>query len=119
VRELLNWIVANVVGIASPANGGPVERYDYIRRCATGARPAGVPEPIAELISRYAPVVAILNDFYWNLFGESRATPYPAQEIMQAMTLVPGFAPDPPPQSPADSHPLERRTTGSRQRQDQ
>lgn len=100
MRELLNWTVANVVGIADPDTGGPVERYDYIRRCAAGARPAGAPEPVAELISRYAPVVAIMNDFYWNLFGETRATPYPAQEITQAMTLIPGFAPDPPPHSP-------------------
>jgi hypothetical protein len=104
VRELLNWIVANVVGIAAPDTGGPVERYDYIRRCAAGARPAGAPEPVAELISRYAPVVAILNDFYWNLFGESRETPYPAQEITQAMAMVPGFAPAPSPHRPANSH---------------
>ncbi|BCB74466.1 hypothetical protein Pflav_008760 [Phytohabitans flavus] len=93
-------MVANVVGIPAPDTGGPVERYDYIRRCAAGARPVGVPEPVAELISRYAPVVAILNDFYWNFFGESRATPYPAQQITQAMPLIPGFAPDPPPHSP-------------------
>jgi hypothetical protein len=93
MRELLNWIVANVVGIANPDTGGPVERYDYIRRCAMGAQPAGAPESIAELITRYAPVAAILNDFYWNFFGETRATPYPAKEIAQAMTLIPGFAP--------------------------
>ncbi|QSB15121.1 serine/threonine protein phosphatase [Natronosporangium hydrolyticum] len=80
VRELLNWMVANIVGIPEPA-----ERYDYLRRCAKGASPTGVPEPVAELISRHAPAVAILNDFYWNLFGESRETPYPAQEIAQAM----------------------------------
>jgi hypothetical protein len=86
MRELLNWIVANVVGIAAPDTGGPVERYDYIRRCAAGARPTGAPEPLAELISRYAPVATVMNDFYWNVFGETRATPYPAQEITQAMT---------------------------------
>jgi hypothetical protein len=91
VRELLNWIVANVVGIAASGTGGPVERYDYIRRCAAGARPAGAPEPVAELISRYASVVAIMNDFYWDVFGVSRATPYPAQEIAQAMAVIPGF----------------------------
>jgi hypothetical protein len=79
MRELLNWIVANVVGIAAPDTGGPVERYDYIRRCAAGARPTGAPEPVAELITRYAPVAAVMNDFYWNLFGVSRTTPYPAQ----------------------------------------
>jgi hypothetical protein len=85
MRDLLNWIVAHVVGIPGPVSGGPVERYDYIRRCAAGAPPAGAPEPIAALISRYAPAVAILNDFYWNIFGESRTTPYPAHEIEQAM----------------------------------
>lgn len=131
VRELLNWTVAKIVGIAAPDTGGPVERYDYIRRCAKGARPAGAPEPVAELISRYAPVVAIMNDFYWNLFGETRATPYPAQEIAEAMTLIPGFAPDPPASQPANSHlqresgalrlttDVEQQAVDSHQRQDQ
>jgi hypothetical protein len=96
-RELLNWIVAHVVGIADPPTGGPVERYDYIRRCAAGAQPTGAPVPIAELISRYAPVAAIMNDFYWNIFGVSRATPYPAQEITRALAMIPGFEPAPSP----------------------
>ncbi len=85
VRELLNWIVENIVGIPTPAAGGPRERYDYLRRCAAGASPTGVPEPVAELIRRHAPAVAIMNDFYWNFFGESRDTPYPGQEIATAM----------------------------------
>lgn len=90
MRELVNWVVANVVGIAAPETGGPVERYDYIRRCAAGTQPTGTPAPIAALISRYAPVAAIMNDFYWNVFGASRATPYPAQEITRAMARIPG-----------------------------
>jgi hypothetical protein len=85
MRELLNWIVAHVVGIPGPLSGGPVERYDYIRRCAAGARPAGAPEPFADLITRYAPIVAVLNDFYWDLFGVSRETPYPADEMTRAI----------------------------------
>jgi hypothetical protein len=93
VRDLLNWMVANVVGIADPDSGGPVERYDYIRRCAAGAPPVGAPEPIAELISRYAPVVALLNDFYWDFYGVSRTMPYPADEIARAMAAIPGFEP--------------------------
>jgi hypothetical protein len=101
VRELLNWTVAKVVGIAAPETGGPVERYDYIRRCAAGAPPAGAPEPVAELISRYAPVAAIMNDFYWNVYGVSRTTPYPAQEITQAMAVDPSFAPVLSPHGPA------------------
>lgn len=102
VRELLNWIVANVVGIAALDTGGPVERHDYIRRCAEGALPASAPEPVAELISCYAPVVAIMNAFYWDLFGVSRATPYPGQEITQAMAMIPGFGPVPSPHNPAN-----------------
>ena len=80
VRELLNWMVANIVGIPAPA-----ERNEYLRRCAAGDRPTGLPEPVAELISRHAPAVAIMNDFYWNLFGVSRETPYPGQEIAHAL----------------------------------
>jgi hypothetical protein len=90
MRELLNWIVTHVVGIATPATGGPVERYAYLRRAAAGAPAAGVPAPVAELISRYAPVAALMNDFYWNVFGVSRTTPYPAEEITQALAAIPG-----------------------------
>jgi hypothetical protein len=89
MRDLLNWIVANVVGIPGPVSGGPVERYNYIRRCAAGARPTGAPEPVAALITRHAPAVAILNDFYWNMYGVSRTTPYPAQEITRALAVIP------------------------------
>jgi hypothetical protein len=91
MRELVNWMVANIAGVADPETGGPVERYDYVRRCAAGDPPANVPAPAAALISRYAPVVTIMNDFYWHLFGESRATPYPAQQIKRAMSSIPGY----------------------------
>jgi hypothetical protein len=36
------------------------------------------------VFTRYAPVAVVMNDFYWKLFGESRATPYPADEIERA-----------------------------------
>ena len=45
---------------------------------------------MAELISRYAPVAALMNDFYWDVFGVNRATPYPAREITQAIAAIPG-----------------------------
>ncbi len=78
-RELVNWLVINVVRIA-----GHVERYDYIRRCAAGAAPDGASGTAADLISRYAPAAAVMNDFYRNVFGTSRTTPYPADEITRA-----------------------------------
>lgn len=79
--ELVKWLVQRVVGVAVPDTGGPVERNAYIRRCAEGARPSGVPAEIADMISRYAPVAATMNDFYWQLFDGATATPYPAEEI--------------------------------------
>ena len=96
MRELVNWMVANIAGVANPDTGGPVERYDYIRRCAVGDPPANVPTPAAALISRYAPVATIMNDFYWHLFGQSRATPYPAHQIKHAMSSIPGYTTAPP-----------------------
>ncbi|MEV7231348.1 serine/threonine protein phosphatase [Polymorphospora sp. NPDC051019] len=92
MKELVNWMVANIAGVPAPETGGPVERYDYVRRCAAGAPPANVPVPAAALITRYAPVATIMNDFHWNLFGESRATPYPAQQIKHAMSSILGYA---------------------------
>jgi hypothetical protein len=79
---LVNWLVARVAGIAAP--GPPAERNEYIRRCAAGAEPTGVPAPIAAIISRHAPAAAVMNDFYWEFFGTSRATPYPAEDVERA-----------------------------------
>ena len=58
-RELHNWMVANAA-----------------------------PGPVAELVGRYAPVAALVNDFYRDVFGASRATPYPAREIEQALAAI-------------------------------
>jgi hypothetical protein len=44
---------------------------------------------VAELISRYAPVAALVNAFYWDVYGVSRATPYPALEVTRAMATIP------------------------------
>jgi hypothetical protein len=95
VMQLVNWLVTNVCGVAVPDTGGPTDRNDYIRRCAAGAEPTNVPAAVAAIITRYVPVTVVMNDFYWDLFGESRATPYPAEEIRRAIALVPGFAPAP------------------------
>jgi hypothetical protein len=82
--QWVNWLVVNVAGVAYPESGGPVERNEYIRRCAAGATPAGVPAPVAAIIGRHAPVAAVLNDFYWELFGGRPATPYPDEAVAQA-----------------------------------
>lgn len=89
LTQLVNWVVTNVAGMAVP-DTGPVERNRYIRRCADGAPPTALPAPVAALVSRYAPVATVVNDFNWDLFGVSRATPYPLDEITRAITRIPG-----------------------------
>jgi hypothetical protein len=92
LTQLVNWLVSNVCEVAVPATGGPVERNDYIRRCAAGAQVVNAPAAVAEVIRRYAPTAVVMNDFYWDLFGKSRATPYPAVDIKRAMAAIPDFA---------------------------
>jgi len=43
------------------------------------------PAAVAQVITRHAPAAVVMNDFYWDLFGKSRATPYPAADIKRAM----------------------------------
>lgn len=89
LTQLVNWLVSNVCGVAVPAAGGPVERNDYIRRCAAGAEVVNAPPAVAEVISRYAPTAVVMNDFYRDLFGKSRATPYPAADIRRVLAAIP------------------------------
>ncbi|GIF51638.1 hypothetical protein DFJ67_5946 [Asanoa ferruginea] len=81
VTQLVNWIVTHGAGVPTPERGGPAERNDYVRACAAGADPAGLQAPLATIVRRHAPVATIINDFLWQLFGESRATPYPAERL--------------------------------------
>jgi len=48
---------------------------------------------VAEVIRRNAPAAAVMNDFYWDLFGKSRATPYPAADVGRAMAAIPELPP--------------------------
>jgi hypothetical protein len=88
LMRLVNWLVTNVCGVAMPRDGGPVRRNEYIRACAAGAEPAGAPPAVAAVIRRYAPVAAAMNDFYWDLFGVDRATPYPGEEVERGLSAM-------------------------------
>ncbi|GAA4023968.1 hypothetical protein GCM10022247_55490 [Allokutzneria multivorans] len=83
--RLVNWLVSSYTGLE------PASRNAYIRRCAEGELPAELPPAAAEIVMRNAPVVAVMNEFYWGLFTESRLTPYPASAVEQA-----GFTPTHP-----------------------
>lgn len=85
---LVNWLVAAFCGEQAPRDGGPARRNEYVRACAAGADPAGAPPAVAAMIRRYAPVAAAMNDFYWDVYGTSRTTPYPGEEIERAMSAM-------------------------------
>jgi hypothetical protein len=86
MMSLVNWLVTHVCGVPVP------DRDAYVRRCAAGEQSVDLPGPLAAIIDRHAPVAAVMNDFYWDLFGTSRATPYPAELVERAITGMPGSA---------------------------
>jgi hypothetical protein len=87
MTQLVNWLVTAVAGVV-----GAADRNAYIRRVAAGSPASDVPPWAAAIIARYAPIAAVLNDFYWKLFGESRQTPYPTAEVERVCARA-GFSP--------------------------
>ncbi|MEV4186692.1 hypothetical protein AB0J28_35240 [Streptosporangium canum] len=37
---------------------------------------------------RYAPAAAAMNDFYWDLFGVDRTTPYPGEKVERVLSAM-------------------------------
>ncbi|WP_454854022.1 protein kinase family protein [Promicromonospora soli] len=78
VTHLVNWLVVELYGY------GPDERRAFVRSCAQGESPKGVPAAVAAVLLRYAPVAAVVGEFYREFQRESRAIPYPLEAIRQA-----------------------------------
>lgn len=87
VTEFVNWLVT-VLG----STMNRTERIDLIRRYAEGDESPEMMESAAGIIKRYAPIAIVMNDFYTNLVVESRATPFPVEEI-QRICATTGFEP--------------------------
>jgi hypothetical protein len=86
ITRLVDWLVTEMAGIQDWA-----ERDAYIRRCADGDEQAAgrqVPAFAASVITHYAPVAAIINDFYRSLHVVDRRTPYPADAVERACRVV-------------------------------
>lgn len=79
--RLVNWLVTSVCGVPVPADGGPIARDQFVRRCATGDIPPDVPPPVAEIIARHAPAAARMNDFCWRLFDGDLHAEYPGPRV--------------------------------------
>ena len=76
--HLVNWLATALHGY------GPEEREAFVRACANGARPDGVPPAAARLLTRHAPLAALMGDFNRRLRQESRLTPFPYEELRLA-----------------------------------
>ncbi|MEV5987944.1 protein kinase family protein [Streptomyces sp. NPDC052051] len=73
--HFVNWLVTALYGY------GRKERDAFVRACAEGERPQGVPPTAARIITHYAPLTAARADFVRRLQDESRWTPYPHERL--------------------------------------
>jgi hypothetical protein len=75
---LVKWLATALYGY------GRAEREAFIQACAEGLRPEGIPPGAAGIITRYAPLAAVMADFSRRLQLESRRTPYPYEALRDA-----------------------------------
>jgi len=71
--SLVNWLVTRVRKVPLRPAGAPVERNEYVRRCATGDIPPG---PATAILARHAPAAARMNALYERLFGGDTQAEY-------------------------------------------
>lgn len=86
ITRFVDWLVTAVVGVEDW-----VARDEYVRRWADGEERANgrqLPASVAAVITRYASVAAIVNDFYRKLHVEDRRTPYPSDELEGACQVA-------------------------------
>ncbi|MGW1062752.1 serine/threonine protein phosphatase [Micromonospora rubida] len=77
--RLVNWLVTAVceVPVPVPVSGGSVARDTYVRRCASGDIPQGVPAAVAGILARHAPAAARMTEFCLRLFDGDIHAEYP------------------------------------------
>ncbi|MFF3151153.1 hypothetical protein ACFVRU_58095, partial [Streptomyces sp. NPDC057927] len=61
------------------------ERVALIHACAEGEDPPDGPREARAILSRHAPLAAVLTDFYVKIQDESRETPYPLKALRRAL----------------------------------
>lgn len=73
--HLVLWLTTALYGY------GREEREAFVRACAEGERPTGIPPQAAAILARHAPLTAVMTDFYSKFRFESRQARYPLEEI--------------------------------------
>lgn len=90
--HLVAWLVTALTGTTDPA-----QRRALVSRYAEGEKPAGIAASetyAADIIMRYAPISVVVGEFYRALREDSKATPYPDEELRRVCAAV-GFSPVP------------------------
>ena len=75
VTHLVSWLATALYGY------GRDDREAFVRACARGEQPTGIPPEVAAILLRHAPVAEVMTDFYRGFRVESRQTPYPLAEL--------------------------------------
>ncbi|WP_406150963.1 protein kinase family protein [Streptomyces sp. NBC_01012] len=70
---------------------GGAEHEVFLREWMAGRRPDGVPPGIGAIIDRHAPHAVVLDGFHRRLITESKRTPFPAEEVRQALVGTSGM----------------------------
>ncbi|MEU8437325.1 protein kinase family protein [Streptomyces sp. NPDC029216] len=76
---LVNRLITKLYGY------GRKEREALIRACADGEDPPGGPQVARAILSRHAPLAAVMTDFYGKVQDEKRETPYPSEALRRAL----------------------------------
>ncbi|MFD4507850.1 protein kinase family protein [Streptomyces sp. NPDC058457] len=71
VYYLVIWLVTALFGYRGE------ERAEFVRACARGTRPEGIPRAAADLLMRHAPLAVGMEVFCRRVEQESRLTPFP------------------------------------------
>ncbi len=79
ITRFVDWLVTTSTDVADWN-----ERDERIRAYANGVVPEGLLPAAAAVISRYAPVAVVINDFYRELHLHDRTTPYPTLAATRA-----------------------------------
>ena len=75
VSHLVQWLVTALYGYERD------ERSAFVRACARGEPPTGIPSQVAAILIRHAPLAAVMTDYYRKFRFESRQTSYPLEAI--------------------------------------
>lgn len=80
--RLVMWLAAAVCGVTKQADdaGATDLRHEFVRQCADGRLPDGLPPAVAGILGRHAPTAARTYTFFRRLFGGDLHTTYPGSQ---------------------------------------